>query len=247
MSEGPENDIDVPVEIHIEDLFLRLLIVSAFIVSVSLLIFPVSDQIISHIWDVLIPNSENNQPRLYSPIALILTRFKLIALFSMAASFPVIILQVYSFTKIGLYDIEKFYFKLSSVLSVVLSIIAIALSYFLFIPILFSYFTNYSVGTAELAYGLEQTVGLILSISIYLTISFQLPILMILAVTLGVVSHRWIRKRRIIFWLGFLGISALISPDPTGAVTFIITFVLVFLFELSLLVIPKLPKSDNRE
>lgn len=247
MSEGPKNDIDVPIEVHIEDLFLRLLIVSAFIVSVSLLILPVSDQIISHIWDVLIPNSEENQPRLYSPIALILTRFKLIALFSMAVSFPVIILQVYSFTKIGLYDIEKFYFKLSAVLSVILSTIAIALSYFLFIPILFSYFTNYSVGTAELAYGLEQTVGLILSISIYLTVSFQLPVLMILAVTLGVVSHRWIRRRRIVFWLGFLAISALISPDPTGAVTFIITFVLIFLFELSLLVIPKLPKSDNRK
>jgi sec-independent protein translocase protein TatC len=246
MSDSPDGDIDVPVEVHIEDLFLRILIISAFMVSASLIVLPISDEIITHIWDILIPNSAENRPRLYSPISLIVTRFKVVTLSAIAVSFPVIILQAYTFTKPGLYEVEKFYFRLSAVLSILLSTLAILLSYFILIPFLFSYFTSYTSGAAELAYGLQQTVGLVLSITIYLTISFQLPILMIMAVTLGVVSIEWVQRRRIIFWISFAGLSFLINPDPTGTVPFILTAVLIILFELSLILIPRLPKSRTQ-
>lgn len=238
----PESDIDIPVEDHIEELLARLLIVSSIGISVALITLPISDLIIDILWNIHIPNPQMNRPRIYSPFALIFTRFKLIFLISLLITLPILIYQSYKFMSIGLYKNEEFYFKQVSGLSIVLSVISLLVSNLLLIPFLFEQFNNYSDTAADIAYGLQDTIGLMLTIMIYLVLVFHIPILMVLAINLNLVDSTWIRDRRIVFWILFFSVSFISSPDPTGMIPVLIGIIMVVLFEVTLFIIDR---SEN--
>lgn len=244
---APEHDIDVPISLHIEELFLRLLIVFAIGSAISLVLLPVSEDVIQYLWQSHIPNPSENPPVIYSPVSLFMTRIQVIFLFALVIGFPALIYQSYRFMEPGLYAVEKRYFKISTFSSVGLSTIGILLGQFVVLPIMFFYSSSYTQGVAEIAFGLQQTVGLMLIIVIYIVIIFQMPILMILAVLLGVVSREWIRSRRILFWFFFFGIAFLSSPDPTGMAPFIIGLIMLLIFELSLFAMRYLPESERTD
>lgn len=242
---GPDSDIDVPAELHIEELLGRALFVSAFIIGAALIAFPLSDGIIEFLWNTHIPEPDLNRPRLYSPISTVLMRFKVVVLAALSVSFPVIIYQFYDFSKPALYEMEQYYLKISSVLSIALSSLAVLLSHYVVIPLLYSYFTSYTQGAADIAFSLEQTVGMMLSVMIYLIVAFQMPILILVAVISGIVTAQWIARRRLAFWGLFATIAFLSSPDPTGTAPFIIALLMLLLFETTLIVVKRLPKSDR--
>jgi sec-independent protein translocase protein TatC len=242
---GPESDIDVPIELHIEELFLRSLIVFCVGLFICLILFPVSEDVIEYLWNSHIPNPDSNRPVLYNPVSLFMTRIQVVSLFAIIVSFPIIIFQSYRFIEPGLYEIEKTYFKISSVSSILLSSIGILVSQFVVIPILFAYFSSYTQGAAEIAFGLEQTVGLMIIMSIYIVIIFQIPILIVLAVLMGLVSRDWLIRRRLIFWGSFFGLAFLSSPDPTGMAPIIIGILMLTLFEISIFALKYLPDSKR--
>ena len=70
----------------------------------------------------------------------------------------------------------------------------------------------------------------------YLAIVFQIPIFVMLALLMRIVTRKWLVKRRILFWGGFLGLSFIFSPDPTGMAPLIVTLTMVGLFEGTLLI-----------
>lgn len=242
---GPESDIDVPIELHIEELFLRSLIVFSVGLFISLILFPISEDVIEYLWNSHIPNPEENRPVLYGPLSLFMTRIQVVSLFAIIVSLPIIIFQSYRFVKPGLYEIEKIYFKISSLSSIVLSFIGLLVSQFIVIPILFAYFSSYTQGAAEIAFGLEQTVGLMIITSIYIVIIFQIPIFIVLAVLMGIVSRYWLIRRRFIFWFAFFSIAFLSSPDPTGMAPLIIGIIMLILFEISIFGVKYLPDSKR--
>lgn len=242
---GPKSDIDRPVEEHIQEMLLRSLIFISVILSVSLIALPFSEDVIEYLWNYHIPDSSENQPVLYSPLSLLLTRVKVVFLAGLMAGLPVLIYQAYKFMEPGLYDIEKTYFKFSSLLSFGLSSLAIVITHFILIPIMFFYFSAYTEGVADIAFGLQETVGLMVIMMIYIVIIFQMPILIGLAVSMGVISRRWIARRRLIFWGLFFGIAFLSSPDPTGMAPVIIGLIMLIMFEITLFGLKYLPKSDR--
>lgn len=243
--EGPSSDVDKPLEKHIEEMLIRALIVISVGLAAILVMFPISENIIQILWDAHIPNPDQNAPRLYSPLSVVMTRIKIMILVALVVSFPVLIYQAYQFMQPGLYDIEKMYFKLCSGISLVLSLLGILITHFILVPLLFFYFSSYTEGVAEIAFGLQNTVGLMLIIMIYIVIVFQMPIFLILAVITNVTSYEWIERRRLLFWGAFFGIAFLSSPDPTGMAPVIIGVIMLVLFELTLIILRYLPSSDR--
>lgn len=242
---GPQSDIDVPVSEHIEEMVARILLVASVGFSIGLLTLPISDDIILYLWESHIPNPDVNSPRLYSPLSLVLTRFKIILLAALTVSLPVLIYHSYKFMRPGMFEKEELYFKISSGVSVMLSLISIIVSHFIVIPLLFFYFSGYTDGVAELAFGLLETVGLMIIIMIYLVIIFQIPVLITLAVISGVVSIKWIESKRLVFWGSFFGIAFLATPDPTGTAPIIITVIMLVLFESTLFVLNRIPNLET--
>lgn len=237
---GPESDVDQPVEDHIEELLARLLVVFSIGISISLLFLPISDLIIEFLWNIHIPDSNVNRPRLYGPFSLIFTRFRLLFLISLFISLPILIYESYKFASVGLYEKEVYYIKQISGMSIVLSVISLIISNLVLIPVIFKIFNSYSDTTANIAYGLQDTVGLMLTIMIYLIFVFHIPILIVMAINIELVSIEWLTERRLIFWITFISISFIAgSIDPTGVIPIIISIIMIGLFELTILILKR--------
>ncbi|KPN30435.1 twin-arginine protein translocation system subunit TatC [Halolamina pelagica] len=113
-----------------------------------------------------------------------------------------------------------------------LGTIGMAFSHFVIIPAIMRYFTVYTdENVATVAYGLESTFSLIIVLMGYMAVIFQIPLFIMLAIMMGIVTRQWLEDKRLLFWGGFLTIAFLVNPDPTGMTPFIIAATMIVLYE----------------
>jgi sec-independent protein translocase protein TatC len=238
--EGPESDVEMPLADHIEEMVRRLGIVFVIAGVVGVFVFPVADDLVNFLWNTHIPGAttiESRRPRLYGPLELILTELKVASLAGFVVGLPVFVYQTYRFMRPGLYPRERKYYLAAVPTSLVLALIGVAFAHFVVLPAIFAYFTSYTIGTAVIAFGLKETFGLILVLMGYMALVFQIPLFIMLAIMMNLVTREWLTERRLLFWGGFLGLSFIVSPDPTGMAPIIIAATMIVLFEGTLLVL----------
>ncbi|WP_101295165.1 twin-arginine translocase subunit TatC [Halegenticoccus soli] len=235
LGDGPEYDKEMPLADHIEEMVRRLGIVFAIGGFVTLLAFPLSDQLINFMWNSHIPGAATPgsrlRPRLYGPLELVLTELKVAGLSGLVVGLPMLVYQTYLFMKPGLYPKERRYYLAAVPTSLVLALVGIAFAHFIVLPTIFAYFTTYTQDAAVIAFGLKETFNLILLLMGYMAIVFQIPLFVMLAIMMNLVTRRWLEDKRLIFWGSFLGLSFLVSPDPTGMAPIIVAATMVALFE----------------
>ncbi|MFB6092696.1 MAG: twin-arginine translocase subunit TatC [Haloquadratum sp.] len=252
VSNGPESDEEMPLAEHIEEMIRRLAIVLGVGGVVTLLLYPGADllnaafgldlvsstEVIDFLWNKHIPGAPEmpaRRPRVYGPLELLLTELKVAALGGLVVALPVFVYETYLFMRPGLYPKERRYYLAAVPTSVVLAFVGIAFAHFVVLPAIFAYFTAYTTGTAVVAFGLKETFNLILILMGYNAIIFQIPLFVMLAIMMNLVTRRWLEDRRLLFWGTFLGLAFLVSPDPTGMAPIIIAATMIVLFEGTLL------------
>jgi sec-independent protein translocase protein TatC len=216
----------------------RLVIVAVVAGVVSVMTFPFADVIINFLWNSILPTgagSDFARPRLYSVLEFWFTKVKVASLAGVIVALPVLVYQTYRFMRPGLYPNERRYYLAAVPTSLVLALVGVAFAYFIVLPSVFTYFEGYSEDVATTAFALGRTFNLILIMMAYLAIVFQIPLFIILALMMGLVTRQWLSDRRLLFWGAFLGLSFVFSPDPTGMVPILITLTMIALFEGTLL------------
>ncbi|MFA9516680.1 twin-arginine translocase subunit TatC [Halopenitus sp. H-Gu1] len=229
--EGPDTDEEMPLAAHIEEMMRRLGIVFLVAGIAILLAFPSASDLINYFWSYHIPDPSGNRPRLYGPLELVLTRLKVAGLAGVVVGLPVFVYQTYRFMRPGLYRRERRYYLAAVPTSLVLGTIGILFAHFLVLPAIFSYFTTYTSDAAVIAFGLAETFNLIIVMMSFMAIVFQIPLFIMLAIMMGLVTRQWLQDKRLIFWGAFLGIAFLFSPDPTGMAPIIVTLTMIGLYE----------------
>jgi sec-independent protein translocase protein TatC len=238
--DGPDSDVEMPLADHIEEMVRRLGIVFLLAGIVAVAVFPVADDLVNFLWNTHIPGAttiESRRPRLYGPLELILTELKVAGLAGFVVGLPVFVYQTYRFMRPGLYPNERRYYLAAVPTSLVLAFVGVAFAHFVVLPAIFAYFTSYTIGTAVIAFGLKETFGLILVLMGYMALVFQIPLFIMLAIMMDLVTRQWLTEKRLLFWGAFLGLSFLVSPDPTGMAPIIIAATMIVLFEGTLLML----------
>ncbi|EMA66026.1 Sec-independent periplasmic protein translocase [Halorubrum aidingense JCM 13560] len=235
--EGPETDEEMPLAAHIEEMMRRLAVVFAIGGLATLVVVTESTELINYFWSYHIPEPVENRPRLYGPLELPLTRLKVAGLAGVVVGLPAFVYQTYRFMKPGLYENERRYYLAAVPTSLVLGGIGIAFAHFLVLPAIFSYFTTYSADAATIAFGLAETFNLIVIMLAFMAIVFQIPLFIMLAIMMNLVTRQWLEAKRLIFWGAFLGIAFLFSPDPTGMAPIIVTLTMIVLYEGTLAIL----------
>nr|WP_321169426.1 twin-arginine translocase subunit TatC [Halohasta litorea] len=231
VSDGPESDQEMPLADHIEEMMRRLGIVFLVAGIVTVVVYPFAGETINFLWSSHIPEAASNRPRLYGPLEFILTKLKVAGLAGLLLGLPVFVYQTYRFMRPGLYPTERRYYLASVPTSLVLGIFGVLFSHFLILPFIFAYFTTYTADAAVVAYGLQETFNLILIMMGWMALIFQIPLFIMLAIMMGLVTRQWLEAKRLIFWGSFLGIAFIFSPDPTGMAPIMVTLTMVGLFE----------------
>jgi sec-independent protein translocase protein TatC len=229
--EGPESDQEMPLADHIEEMVRRLGVVLVVMAVVSGVVFPFGAEIINFLWYSVIVSNPVPAPRVYSPLALVLARLKIATLAGFIVGLPVFVYETYLFMRPGLYPKERRYYLASVPTSLVLASIGVLFAYLLVLPALFTYFLYYSEGVTVIAFGLTETFDLMVLMLGWFALTFQIPLFVMLATMMGLVSRRWLVARRLYFWGAFLGIAFLFAPDPTGMAPIIVAATMVALFE----------------
>jgi sec-independent protein translocase protein TatC len=231
--DGPESDEEMPLTEHIEEMVGRVAVVIGIAMVVTLAVFPVADSAITFLWNTHIPDlaAQDTRPRLYAPLELILTEVKVASLAGVVLGLPVFVYETYLFMRPGLYPKERKYYLAAVPTSLLLALIGVAFAHFIILPAIFAYFTSYTTGTAIIAFGLKETFNLILILMGYMAIVFQIPLFIMLAIMMNLVTRVWLEDKRLLFWGAFLGLAFLVSPDPTGMSPILVAATMVGLFE----------------
>jgi sec-independent protein translocase protein TatC len=235
--EAPESDEEMPLAAHIEEMMRRLAVVFLFGGLATLVVVTESTELINYFWSYHIPAPLENRPRLYGPLELPLTRLKVAGLAGVVVGLPAFVYQTYRFMKPGLYENERRYYLAAVPTSLVLGGIGIAFAHFLVLPAIFSYFTTYTSDAATIAFGLAETFNLIVIMLAFMAIVFQIPLFIMLAIMMNLVTRQWLEAKRLLFWGAFLGIAFLFSPDPTGMAPIIVTLTMIALYEGTLAIL----------
>ncbi|QUO48115.1 twin-arginine translocase subunit TatC [Halorubrum ruber] len=235
--EGPETDEEMPLAAHIEEMMRRLAVVFLIGGLATLVVVTESTELINYFWSYHIPAPMENRPRLYGPLELPLTRLKVAGLAGVVVGLPAFVYETYRFMRPGLYQTERRYYLAAVPTSLILGGIGIAFAHFLVLPAIFSYFTTYTSDAATIAFGLAETFNLIVIMLAFMAIVFQIPLFIMLAIMMNLVTRQWLEAKRLIFWGSFLGIAFLFSPDPTGMAPIIVTLTMIALFEGTLAIL----------
>jgi sec-independent protein translocase protein TatC len=254
---GAPDDEEMPLTEHIREMIQRLLVVLFVMGAVSAIMFvipnpsrPFADRAVEFLWYSFLDVGGNDPeacvtagadatacPRVYHPLGLVLTRLKVASLAGFIVALPVFVYQTYLFMRPGLYPKERRYYLASVPTSLILALFGVAFAYFLILPVIFSYFLYYSQDVAVIAFGLQETFDMILLMMGLFAVVFQIPLFIMLAIMMGLVTRRWLVQRRLLFWGTFGGVAFLFSPDPTGMAPVLVAITMIALFEGTLLLL----------
>ena len=242
--DGPESDEEMPLAEHIEEMMRRLGVVFLFGGVVTLVVLglgqaiqgvPDAVAIIDFLWNHNIPGAPEDagrRPRVYGPLELVLTKLKVAGLAGLLVGLPVFVYETYLFMRPGLYEHERRYYLAAVPTSLILGSIGMAFAHFVVLPYIFEYFTGYTMETGvTVAFGLAETFNLIILLMGYMAIVFQIPLFIMLAIMMGLVTRSGLEDKRLLFWGAFAGLAFLVSPDPTGMAPIIIAATMIVLFE----------------
>lgn len=234
----PMEDEEMPLADHVEEMIKRLAVVIVIAAVVTLLILPTADHIINFLWYQILPVAKDTRPRIYAPLALVMTKLKVASLGGLVVALPVMVYETYLFMRPGLYPNERRYYLAAVPTSLVLAFVGLCFADFLILPAIFKYFLSYtSSADVGIAFGLTKTFNLILMMMGVLAIVFQIPLLIMLAIMMGLTTRQWMASKRLYFWGAFAGFAFLFSPDPTGMAPFLVAITMVGLFEGTLILL----------
>jgi sec-independent protein translocase protein TatC len=232
------DDEEMPLTEHVEEMALRFLAVGLVMFGVAGIVVFYADELINFLWYSFLGNPEvcpgldcEVKPRVYHPLSLVLARLKVSSLVGLIVALPVGVYQTYRFMRPGLYPRERRYYLAAVPTSLVLAAAGVGFAYFAVLPSLFGYFTEYSEQAALTAFGLTETFNLIVLMLGFFALIFQIPLLVMLAIMMGVTTRQWLEDRRLYFWGGFAAVAFLFSPDPTGMAPLIVAVTMIVLFE----------------
>ena len=250
--EGAPDDEEMPLADHIEEMVKRLGVVIVVMAGLSGVVFPFGTDLINFLWFHYLPGTIAQCPgdaatvqtiseggaacaRVYHPLAVVLARLKVATLAGFVAALPVFVYETYLFMRPGLYPHERRYYVASVPTSLVLAAIGMLFAHFLVIPLLFDYFVYYSQNATVIAFGLAETFDLIVLLLGAFALVFQIPLFIMLALMMGLVTREWLETRRLIFWGVFAGLAFLFTADPTGMGPIVVAATMIVLFEGTLL------------
>jgi sec-independent protein translocase protein TatC len=244
------NDPKITLTAHLIELRSRLI----FCVLTILIFFGISYYFAQDIYNFLtaplaeIYKDHSGKRMIYTSLTEAFTTYiKLSFLSSLFFSFPIIAAQFYLFIAPGLYKSEKKTILLTLIFSPILFLMGAALAYYFIFPLSFKFFLGFEVFhngnnlPIELEAKISEYLDLVIQLIFAFGIAFQLPILLIFLVKIGMISVEGLRAKRKYWIVGFFAIAAICTPpDVLSQISLAVP--LVILYEISIIISTKINK-----
>src|SRR5881394_3154625 len=159
---------------------------------------------------------------------------------------PYVLYQMWAFVAPGLYHHEKRLAVPVIVSSVVFFAFGMGFAYFIVFPIAFGFFAGYAPAGVQMMTDIDKYLSFVLTMFIAFGITFEVPVVVVVLVRLGVVSLDKLRSIRGYVIVGAFIVGAIFTP-PDVLSQVMLAVPLWLLYELGLLVARfiTVPKRDK--
>ena len=227
---------NLPFWDHLEELRWRILKILFLVLFFSIVFFVFSEELLLLLKK---PTSGIDSYRLQalSITSEFMAHIKVAFFCGFFLSIPYFILQVWKFVSPAIDSKYDSFFIFCGIFSLILVVLAVLLSYLFIVPLCLQFFYSYSSSSLNIEQNPEihRYISFIGWITLQSIITFQLPIVTIVFVRLGVITTEFLRQYRRPAIVLFFILSAILTPqDPITQVVFAIP--LVLLYETSIII-----------
>ncbi len=148
---------------------------------------------------------------------------------------PYILYQIWSFVAPGLYAHEKRLVLPLIVASVTLFFCGMAFAYFVVFPMVFQFVVSFAPQGVAVMTDIDKYFSFVLSMFMVFGVTFEVPVAVVLAVRMGMVSVAKLREIRPYVFVGAFVVGAIFTP-PDVASQFMLAIPLWLLYEAGILV-----------
>jgi sec-independent protein translocase protein TatC len=239
MSVDPEEEDGGPVKTfleHLEDLR-WVLIKCATVLGVALVIcFVAMPVLISVLTLPLTRSGADVELQLFGPIGGVIVTWKIALYGGMVLAIPFILYFIGEYIMPALKKNEKKYFLRAFIVGAGLFMVGVLLCYFLVLQIALKGMTLYNnwLNLPTQYWRAEEYFSFVTMLMVAMGLSFEIPVILLTLVRMGIVPHEWLTKGRAYFFLINYTLCAIITPDFIS--TFFIVIPVQLLLEGSILI-----------
>ncbi len=247
MSKMPDSRWLTPALVgHLVELRRRLLLSVGFCVVIFVVLIPWSDEIFRFLAkpleSVMPPGDHLIAIHVSTPFVV---PFQLTLLVTLLLCMPVILYELWAFVAPALYRWERRFARTLLVSAVLLFYIGIAFAYFVIFPMAFRFFVSVAPMGVAVMTDIRNYLSFCLHLALAFGISFEMPIVIVLLVSLRLVREETLRKqRRYVFLICFI-IAAFLTPPDALSMT-LLGLPMYGLYELGLILVRHLDSERAR-
>ncbi|MCC6195450.1 MAG: twin-arginine translocase subunit TatC, partial [Burkholderiales bacterium] len=125
---------------------------------------------------------------------------------------PYVLWQAWAFVAPGLYQHEKRLALPVIVSSFIFFLIGMAFAYFVVFPVVFRFFAGYAPAGVQMMTDIDKYLSFVLAMFLAFGLTFEVPVIVIVLVRLGVVSLEKLRAIRSYVIVGAFVVGAILTP-----------------------------------
>ena len=231
---------------HLIELRSRLLRSIVAVVVVLLCLFPFAKQIYAVLAAPLLKVLPAGSTMIATDVTgTFLVPLKLTLMVAFLVALPYVLYQMWAFVAPGLYQHEKRLALPVIVSSVFFFAVGMSFAYFIVFPIAFGFFAGYAPVGVQMMTDIDKYLSFVFTMFIAFGITFEVPVVVVVLVHLGVVELKKLRSIRGYVIVGAFVVGAIFTP-PDVLSQCMLAIPLWLLYELGL-VVARLVSTEKRD
>ncbi|MDX8388457.1 MAG: twin-arginine translocase subunit TatC [Ghiorsea sp.] len=239
-----EQAVETPLMTHLMELKKRLSIAIAVYVIGVMVLMNFSDVVFAFVSGPIRAALPPETPLVFlNAPDVFFTYLKIALVLSLFATSPITFYQLWAFVAPGLYKNERRAFMGYFVSSLVLMISGAAFAFYIVFPLVFEFFLGFSSDLIQAMPAIKEYLTLVLKLLFAFGLSFQIPIIIMLLVRLGLVDAKSLadKRRYVIVW-AFIFAAVLTPPDIISQT--LLALPMLLLYELGIVLAKVSAKKD---
>ena len=213
---------------HMEELRRRLIICVLTVLACSIFSYFYSDKILA-----ILKRPFPHSLVFIAPQEAFVITLKIALFGGIIFALPMIIYHVWQFISSGLKKKEKRYLLFYSPFSLLLFLIGASFAYFLVVPVGLRFLLSFGGSSLEPMISISKYLSFITLMILAFGIVFELPLVLMFLVMIGIVSPQLLAKKRKVFIIAIFVLAAILTP-PDVFTQILLALPLIILYEVSI-------------
>ena len=232
----PIGPARMPIMDHLGELRRRLTIVVVSVIVCALIVYFATPTLIELKIGQIEAAMRGAELVVMSVLGGFTIRFKVALFFSVIICSPIIIWEVLAFFLPALKPKERRWVVPTVAAMVLLFFLGMVFCFFIIQPAAFGWLLDQSFEIGTIVPNAEDYLDIYMLLEIGFGIAFQLPLVIFYLSIIHLVPYRTFRSQWRVVYVGFMVLSAIVTPDASPVTMILMFAVLIFLYEAALAV-----------